>query len=161
VVVDEATGGLANSATPPERLGHKVVLNLPLPAQPWARAQGLTLLSDLQEPSYATTGSHFGPSGGATIFISSPAQNSVYRISPGYLPAAQQLHLEALGEAGLHDVHIWIDGILVSSNNDAPFEAWWPLSGGTHQVWADGLLPTGERVTSERVSFEVKLEGGN
>lgn len=161
VVVDEATGRIATSATPPERLGHKIVLNLPSQAQPWARAQGLTLLSDLQDPYSAVGGSHFGPSSGASIFISSPAQNSVYRLAPGYLPDAQQLHLEALGEAGLHDVHLWIDGTLVASYNEPPFEAWWPLSSGSHQVWADGLLPTGERVTSERVSFEVKLEGGN
>jgi 1A family penicillin-binding protein len=161
VAVDVSTGQLANSTTPPERLGKKVVLNLPSPAQPWARAQGLTLLSDLQKMSSSPPDLQNRPTGSASIYISSPVQHSVYRIAPGYLQSAQQLHIEALGEAGLYDVHLWVDGALVTSFTEAPFEAWWPLAGGSHQVWADGLLPTGKRVTSERVSFEVRLDSGN
>jgi hypothetical protein len=64
--------------------------------------------------------------------------------------------LEAIGEAGLQDVSLWIDGDLIQQFEGEPYQAWWQLASGTHQVWAQAKRSDGQAVTSERITFEVK-----
>ena len=155
VQIDVATARLAEAATPPEQVREQIVLDLPPAARPWARAQGLTLLSDLQ----VTAGllADAGPQ--APLRLISPAQGSVYVLAPGLQVEAQRVRLEALGESGLLQVTLWLDGELLAAFDEAPYQVWWPLAPGEHQAWAEGTGPDGARLVSEHVSFSVE-EGG-
>ena len=152
VQFDIATNRLADASTPPERVHYRTVLDLPPEAQAWARAEGLTLLSDLRADSEVGP----GPSSAAPLHIVSPTYGSVYRLSPSVDPDAQRIRIEAVGEAGLDQVTLWMDGDLLSSFDQGPFQVWWPLAVGSHEVWAEGINQNSERVISERVVFIVE-----
>jgi len=146
VWLDTDTGLLADASTPPERRIQQTVLDLPPEAQPWARSEGILLLSDVIGVDTEIQG----------LRLLSPAPNSTYRIS-GSLPAdVQRLHLEAVGESGLQEVTLWLDGELLAKLYAVPYEAWWTLQPGEHQAWAAGVTADGEMVKSEMVQFWVE-----
>ena len=49
----------------------------------------------------------------------------------------------------------FLDGQILERFNGQPFETWWQLFPGTHQVWAEGTRASGEIITSQVVTFEV------
>jgi hypothetical protein len=51
-----------------------------------------------------------------------------------------------------------MDGIALTSFKNEPYETWWPLTVGMHQVWAEAITSNGDKVMSEKISFEVKGE---
>ncbi len=160
VQVDRLTGLPADASTPPERRIAQTVLDLPPQAAPWAHAQGLKLTTDLLAYPLANsanldpTGSSVQPD--APLYLVSPAQGSLYKLDPGYDPDAQRVLVEAVGEAGLQDVTLWVDGNLIGRFDQGPYQAWWQISPGTHQAWAQATLADEQAFTSERVEFEVK-----
>jgi 1A family penicillin-binding protein len=162
VVVDSATGALASSETPSERQVSRVVLDLPPRLQPWARAQGLVLLSDLQLA--AGNRAVFEPGGSPPslqlaeqpLYLLRPPDGGVYLLASGLDAQMQQLHLEAVGEPGLQDVTLWVDGVAVARFTVAPFEAWWPLSIGAHRAWATAVRANGEQISTSVVTFQVR-----
>ncbi|HEX9676237.1 MAG TPA: transglycosylase domain-containing protein [Anaerolineales bacterium] len=151
-LIDAATGALADADTPPERVQEQVLLDLPPQARPWARAQGLTLLSDLQ----AVAG-EAGPA--APLRLVSPAQGSAFVLSADFEADAQRARLEAVGESGLRQVTLWLDGEMLGAFDQAPYQFWWPLAPGEHQAWAEGTRSDGTQVISQRVTFTVE-DGG-
>lgn len=153
VQVDAMTGRLAGVDTSQERQRSLVVLDLPASAWAWARSRGLTLLSDLQGSSSERA---IPSSGEGVLQIVTPAVGSIYRFNTGGDPSAQQLHIEAAGDPGLRQVTIWIDGEAVATIDQPPYEIWWPLKVGVHQVWAVGVNPDGTTVTSPQVTFEIR-----
>ncbi len=152
VQIDTASGLLADANTPPERRHTTTVLDLPPAAQTWARAEGLTLLSDL----LAASGDETSTNVSAPLRLTSPTQGSVYRLSPGMDADAQRIIVEAVAEAGLSQISLWMDGILLGTFEEGPYRLWWPLAEGMHEVWAEGYSQTGERVLSEHVIFTVE-----
>ncbi|MEE8568470.1 MAG: transglycosylase domain-containing protein [Anaerolineales bacterium] len=152
VQLDTATNSLADASTPPERVSYRTVLDLPPEAQTWARAEGLILMSDL----LATSGVGTSPNSSAPLRLVSPTYGSVYRVSASVDPDAQRIRVEAVGEAGLGQVTLWMDGNLLGSFDQGPFRIWWPLAVGRHEAWAEGLILDGEWVISERVVFLVE-----
>jgi penicillin-binding protein 1C len=160
VWVDRLTGLAADASTPPERRSAQTVLDLPPQAAPWAHAQGLKLVTDLLTYARASgqnpeiIGDSIQPD--MPIYLVSPAQGSIYKLDPGYDPDAQRVLVEAVGEAGLQDVSLWVDGNLIGRFDQGPYQTWWQLAPGMHQAWAHGSLPNGQQVTSEQVTFEVK-----
>ncbi len=155
VSIDQTTGKIAAPSTPPDRIIKKVVLDLPPEAQPWAHSQGLTLLSDVQ---YAAPGdpSVTPVQASALLQLVSPDPNAIFRLTPD-LPAEQQkIAIQAVGEAGLSDVSLWVDGELVARLSSAPYQAWWALTPGSHQAWAEATRANGEKLTSLVVSFSVR-----
>jgi penicillin-binding protein 1C len=153
VQINTATGRLADPGTPPERWQTTTALDLPPEARAWARAEGLTLLSDLR----TTSGAETSTSGSALHFIS-PTHGSVYRLSPGLDPDTQRIPLEAVSEAPLAQVSLWMDGALLASFEEGPYRLWWSLAVGSHEAWAEGLTLDGERLISEPVLFSVDPE---
>jgi membrane carboxypeptidase/penicillin-binding protein PbpC len=155
VTLDSATGRLADADTPAERRVYKVALDLPPQAQPWARLQGLTLYSDLLQTAQA----------GQTLVVQveqaplrllAPAQGSIYILAPGFAADAQRIHLEAVGEAGLREVILYVDGQVVERFNEGPYLAWWVLTPGEHRAWAEAVRQDGERIVSQVVTFIVR-----
>lgn len=147
VTIDALTGALADKSTPAERRQTKIVLDLPLAAHPWARAQGLPLLADIPHSSEAPAQPQ--------IALISPRPNSAYRIDPAFDPSAQKLLIEAVVGAGISQVTIWVDGVPLATLTESPYQAWWQLSVGEHRFWVTGITVNGETVTSEVIVVTV------
>jgi penicillin-binding protein 1C len=150
VVLDAATGLPADGSTPPGRRVTRVLLDLPAQARPWALKTGLALIPD----SY---GLEIQAGGGSFLQIVSPDPSSVYQISPALPLDAQKLKISAVAPAGVHDVTIFLDGAPLAQLGGPPFETWWILVTGKHEVYAEGIDAKGNRVKSETVSFSVRL----
>jgi len=149
VEIDVETHSLADENTPQFQRKTVVVLDLPPEAHTWARTQGLPLLTDL------STGDH-DQTDNVDLQIISPAPNSIYYLSPN-LPA-QNLHLQAVGPAGMEWVNIWLDGEIIASFESPPYEAWWALKEGEHLVWVEALTTAGDILESSPGKFEVIME---
>jgi len=48
-----------------------------------------------------------------------------------------------------------MDGNLLATLSSPPYQAWWSLIVGEHQVWAQGLDVNGEMVKSDIVTITV------
>jgi hypothetical protein len=90
--------------------------------------------------------------------IVSPAPNTIFRRTSNFDQSTQKLHIEAVGKTDLHDVTLYMDGIALAWFKDEPYETWWLLTVGMHQVWAEAITSNGDRVMSGKISFEVKGE---
>jgi penicillin-binding protein 1C len=147
VTVDSLTGALADpSATPAERRQTKIVLDLPITAQPWARSQGLPLLADVARASEVTQ---------PQIALISPRTNTSYRLDPTFDPSAQQILIEAVADAGISQITLWVDGVELAVLAASPYQAFWQLSVGEHRFWATGVTANGEIITSETILITV------
>jgi membrane peptidoglycan carboxypeptidase len=158
VTIDAATGRLADADTPAEMEKSIVVLDLPPQAAPWARSKGIILLSDLTSISSGQNTGAQTPQSTALSLINPPA-NALYRFVPSVSDETQRLRLEAVfaaGEGSLREVTLWVDGQMVARLVQPPYQAWWPLTTGIHEAWAEGVTQDGEQLTSEHISFEVK-----
>jgi penicillin-binding protein 1C len=148
VDIDLLTGRLADDSTPPERRQTVTALDLPPDALPWARAQGLTLLADLEALPAA---------GGADsiVWLDTPPANAVYKIRSSFDETAQQLAVEAGAGREFVRVTLSVDGILLAEFDSAPYRTWWPLTAGEHRFQAVGTLPDGGTVASSVVTITV------
>ena len=124
-----------------------IVLDLPVEAQPWARAQGLPLLVDYSQISSTIQNSE--------IFLVSPRPNTVYQITSNLEPSAQQLLIEALVGQGITQVTFWVDGSLLANLSEPPYEVWWLLQAGEHRFWVEGVNAERETVKSDVVVITV------
>jgi membrane carboxypeptidase/penicillin-binding protein PbpC len=149
VWIDMLTNSLADDSTPGERRKLVTVLDLPGEAQTWARAQGLPLLTDL-----AYTQNHVSQQSDQLILLS-PHPNTTYRIDPNFAPASQQLRIEVAAGGQVSQVTLWMDGNLLATLSAPPYQAWWSLSAGEHQFWAQGVNVNGEVIKSDVVTINV------
>jgi membrane carboxypeptidase/penicillin-binding protein PbpC len=161
VMIDSATRQLADQTTPPERQSSLVVLDLPPEAYPWARSQGLQLFFDLQTQSKdhraggaALTDPNLSQS--PALKIVSPASQSVFRLSADVPEESQQIHVEAIGLSELSNIVIFMDGQILEKFASPPYETWWKLVPGMHQVWVEARNISGEIIKSPEVNFQVK-----
>jgi penicillin-binding protein 1C len=145
--IDPLTNTIAADSTPPDRRRSLIVLDLPLEAQPWARSQELPLLVDYLQ---ATTSLQNNG-----IALISPRPNTTYSITSNLDPSVQQLLLEAVAGQGIAQVTFWVDGNLLASASEAPYQAWWPLREGAHQIWAEGVDVNGAAIKSDVVTITV------
>ena len=146
VTLDALTGALADESTPTDRLQTKIVLDLPLAAHPWARAQHIALLADIPQA---------GETSQPQIALISPRPNAAYRLDPTFDASAQKLLIEAVADAGIIEVTIWADGAPLAAFHASPYRAWWQLSPGEHRFWATGVTINGGTVTSEVIVVTV------
>jgi len=63
-----------------------------------------------------------------------------------------------VSDTPLDEVSLWIDGTLLASFEEGQYIYWWSLTGGNHEVWAEGLTPDDTWLSSEQVSFTVTME---
>jgi len=125
----------------------EIVLNLPAEAQDWARSQGLPLTDD----------ANAAPDGTSGLTLTSPTDNTTYRITPDLDLSAQQLALSTLAGTSFTQVTFFVDGSALETISAPPTscQAWWTLSLGTHQFWAEGVTTSGETVKSSVVTVTV------
>ena len=163
VSIDRSTGRLATAATLPEQRARRLALDLPPQAYPWARSQGLLLYADLTEvgsgdleQAAVTAQNSFSPAALAQpLVLLSPASGGVFRLSPLLTTQAQRIRLEAASDLQLAQVTLWVDGVMVSSLESTPYQAWWTLTPGLHRAWAQAIQADGQEITSPVVSFTV------
>jgi 1A family penicillin-binding protein len=160
VFIDARSGHLADAKTPDQDRIRQVVLDLPPQAQPWARTFGLTVLSDLEARAGnpLATGSQ-----AAQLQVISPSPSSTYRMAANLAVSDQRIPIEVVGGANLQQVALWLDGAQIARFEVGPYQTWWQLSPGTHQVWARAVLPGGQSVQSQTVTFNVEppVKGGD
>lgn len=154
IILDLNTGKIANELTPPNAQQPIIALDLPLEAENWAKANGTFLLRDIQSRSQEVIIDNL--SSKVQLIISSPPQNSLYRISHKAPLESQSIKISALTSLNLRSVKLWIDDQLLAELSSPPFETWWNLQAGNHQVWAQALLSNGELVSSLPVTFTVE-----
>ena len=150
VWIDALTNSLATDLTPPDRRKSIIALNLPVEAQPWARAQGLPLLIDFQHNNNSVQAN--------SLALTSPAPNTTYRITPNLDLSAQQLLVEAAASQSFSKVTIYVDGDPLQTFSAPPYQRWWTLSAGRHQFWAEGVTSNGETIKSDTVTVTVAAE---
>lgn len=151
VTINRLTGKIADGNTPLEYQSTTLALDLPPQAAHWAHAHNLTLLADLT----ADTGPSQSPLSSTPLILLSPPANSVYKITPNLPQDMQRIQLEAATDLEVQEVQFWIDGIQIATVNEPPFQAWWMLEPGSHQVWAQAVTQDGEMILTQPVSFEV------
>jgi penicillin-binding protein 1C len=149
VWIDTLTNSLASDSTPGERRKSMTVLDLPVEAQTWAHEQGLPLLTDFAQAENAISQQP------DQLILLSPHPNTTYRIDPNFEAASQQLQIEAAAGGEISQITIWIDGSLLTTLSAPPYQAWWTLSAGEHQFWAQGVNANGEIVKSDMVTITV------
>jgi len=147
VWIDALTNAFATDLTPPDRRKSIIALNLPVEAQPWARAQGLPLLIDFQHNNNSVQAN--------SLALISPTPNTTYRITPNLNLSAQQLSVEATVGQSISKVTIYVDGNPLQTFTAPPYQAWWTLSAGHHQFWVEGLTSNGETIKSNTVTVTV------
>jgi hypothetical protein len=123
----------------------EVVLNIPVEAQDWAKSQGLPLSDDANASSAPTSG----------LTLTSPTDNTTYRITPDLDLNAQQLALSTLTGSDFTQVTFFVDGSALTTLSAPPYQTWWTLSLGTHQFWSEGVGINGETVKSNTVTVTV------
>ena len=168
VTLDTATGRLADTLTPPERRAQRLALDLPPQAQPWARTQGLLLLSEVEsqvpglsasasaQAAGTTSGSALLNPATAPIALLSPNPNAIFRITEDTPIETQRIRLLAVGEGGIQQVTFYVDGVPLATLTQGPFQVWWGLTPGAHQAWVEAIRANGEKVVSEVISFSVR-----
>jgi hypothetical protein len=143
------TDSLADDSTPVERRKSIAFLDLPVDVQPWAHEQGLPLLTDYAQVNRNVSGLS------NQLVLLSPHPNTTYRIDPNFDPSAQQLQIEAAAAEGISQVTIWVDGNPFIALSSPPYQAWWSLTMGEHQFWAQGTNSKGELFRSDVVVITV------
>ncbi len=149
VWIDALTNSLANDSTPVERRKSVTVLDLPVEAQNWAREQGLPLLTDLVQ-----AGNNISQQPDQLVLLS-PPPNTTYRIDPDFDLSSQQLQIEVEAGGEISQVTIWVDGNLLMTLSSPPYQAWWTLSAGEHQFWAQAVNASGETIKSDVATITV------
>jgi 1A family penicillin-binding protein len=123
----------------------EIVLVLPIEAQAWARSQGLPLLDE----------ANGNPLGADSLTLTSPIDNTTYRITPNLDLSAQQLSFSAPTVPGLAQMTFFVDGIPLATLSSPPYQVWWTLSLGEHRFWVEGVMTNGETVKSNVATVVV------
>ncbi len=144
--LDTRTGGLADANTPPEAVVTQVFLQLPPQAREWAAQNGIP-----QPPEAAAVST--APD--APLVIAAPDPQTVYQISPRLPRASQRIPLRSVAHQPVEAVTYYLNGQLVGTATESPYEIWWALEPGAYELQARGRLASGETVASASVRFVV------
>lgn len=147
IVINTNTHHLADEFTPKKYRSEIIVLDLPPDARNWAHKKGISLLSDFTISTQLAS----GPS----ISISSPTTNSIYRITTNLPIENQRIPIRAVSSFSINELTLWLDGQALATLMEAPYEIWWTLATGKHEVWATAKTQNGQKISSTKVLFEV------
>ena len=96
----------------------------------------------------------------APLEIVSPFQNDRYRLSTALPREDQRLMVEARagGQAAFARVTLYVDEQPLASFSVSPYQTWWVLEPGEHQIYAVGETAAGVEFVSEAIA--VIVSGG-
>jgi len=135
--------------------GNITVLDLPASARAWASTHGFILYSDLISSS---TNNLAHDSENPYIYIANPAANSRFVLTANAPESSQKININIASNTLFEKIELWMDGSRLTTFNKDPYEFWWTLSPGEHQVWAVGFSASGEATQAEPVSFSVQTQ---
>ncbi|MBN2304307.1 MAG: PBP1A family penicillin-binding protein [Anaerolineae bacterium] len=144
--LDRRTGLLADENTPVEDREERVYLILPPEAQDWAVRQGIP-----QPP----VGAQIVGRENVLARLLSPDPYTVFRLTPLLPEDQQRIRLTIAVPAHTEQVTYWMDGESLATVEDDPFDYWWALFPGEHEVYAEVTRADGEIITTDSVFFRV------
>ncbi|MGD1996085.1 MAG: transglycosylase domain-containing protein [Anaerolineae bacterium] len=158
VELDAATGLVANSETPPERVMEDVYVFPPIEAWEWARENDWPLPPVPASGAAELASEDGGPDAAdSQLVIVSPDPGTVYRISQVVPAAYQSIRVAARPAEGVVaiEVTLYVDGEPLTRLTAPPYETFWQLSPGDHIFTAQGLDDGRYPLQSASVTIQV------
>jgi len=152
IEVDQSTGVLAGDQTPQNQKIRRIVLDLPPQAFAWAKSQNLMLLDDIGGVS-PVEGGRTGQT--IPILVISPSNGSIYLLSDGVPANNQRIKLEVLSDEDVRSLTIYMDGEVLAVLDAEPFQIWWVLTPGEHQIWVEAVTNDDRKIKSPVNYFSV------
>jgi membrane carboxypeptidase/penicillin-binding protein PbpC len=145
--IDHATGLLADDSTPPERRVDEVFVVLPQEARDWAARNGIR--TPPIGAQIVNTDSETG------LRLLEPDPHTSFEISPITPAGTQRIRLTVGAPPGTQSVTYIMDGAPLGTVESAPWELWWTLEYGVHELAATARLADGSQITAEIIPFRV------
>ncbi|HLA42255.1 MAG TPA: hypothetical protein VJZ27_02400, partial [Aggregatilineales bacterium] len=140
------TGLLADENTPEENREERVYLVLPPEARDWAARQGIPA---------PPIGAQIVGYEDQPVRLLNPDPFTVFQLTPVMPLVSQRIRLQVAVPARTESVVYVMDGEEIALADTAPFEIWWQLLPGRHEIRAGATLDTGETVHSDAIEFRV------
>jgi membrane carboxypeptidase/penicillin-binding protein PbpC len=147
LTIDRETGLLADESTPPERRLEQVFVVLPQEARDWAARNGI------RTPPIGAQIVHTDADTGLRLLEPDPYTS--FEISPITPRDTQRIRLTVGAPPGTQSVTYMIDGEVLGTIEDEPWELWWILEYGAHELVASAVLADGTQETSAAIPFRV------
>jgi membrane carboxypeptidase/penicillin-binding protein PbpC len=145
--IDRETGLLADDSTPPERRADEVFVVLPQEARDWAARNGI------RTPPIGAQIVNTDRETGLRLL--EPDPHTAFEISPITPVETQRIRLTVGAPPGTQAVTYVMDGEVLGTIEHEPWELWWTLEYGTHELVATAVLADGRLETSEAIPFRV------
>lgn len=145
--IDIETGLVANENTSPENIAEQVFLVLPQEARDWSIRNGIR-----QPPIDAPV---LAPDANKGIRLLSPDPYTIYEISDVTPIDTQRLRFTVGTPPETSEVLFMLNGNPVGKAYESPWEMWWTLELGEHELVAVATLADGTSQESVAVPFSV------
>ncbi|MCI0714133.1 MAG: transglycosylase domain-containing protein [Chloroflexi bacterium] len=146
--IDSRTGELATEETPEEFRTQRAYLVLPPEARQWAAREGIE-----PPPGDAVLVSRFGED--SEVRLLAPDSYTTFQLTPLIPYENQRILLSVVTPINTDSITYELDGEPIASLEDYPFEFWWELTPGQHELTAIATLTNGDTLLSRPVPFRV------
>jgi membrane peptidoglycan carboxypeptidase len=147
LAIDRTTGRLATEDTPPEQRIARTYIILPPEARDWGIRNGIE-----QPPSAALMAL---TSSETEVRLLEPDPYTVFEVSPLVPLENQRLRLIAAAPADTQAVTYFLNNRPIGTAFNAPWEVWWTLQFGNHELTIQATSTTGSLTTSDEIPFSV------
>jgi 1A family penicillin-binding protein len=145
-VIDERTGNLADENTPEEFRHEEIFLVLPPEARTWAAQNGIPM---------PPIGAQLVGYENYPVKLLAPDPYTVFQLTPHTPLETQRIRLVVAAPSDTESVSYFLDGMLIATAQTEPFEVWWQLLPGAHQLQAVVRTASDEYIPSQPVPFRV------
>jgi len=145
--IDIETGLLADETTPPENVAEQVFLVLPQEARDWSIRNGIR-----QPPIDAPI---VAPDANEGIRLLSPDPYTIFEISDITPIDTQRLRFTVGTPPDTNEVLFVLNGNPIGKSYESPWDIWWTLELGEHELVAVATLEDGTIQESAPVPFSV------
>jgi penicillin-binding protein 1C len=150
VSINRRNGQLADDSTPRIDIVQKTYLVLPQEARDWGIRNGI-----LPPPDGANI---LLPDADAPLRLLEPDPYTIFEVSPILPLSAQRLRLIVGTSPNTQSVAYWLNGKLLGTSTQAPWDVWWALEVGEHELMAIATLTDGTTLESPAIVFSVVTE---
>jgi penicillin-binding protein 1C len=158
-IVKSIPAGSLPLADPTDSSGESlagIVLDLPPEALDWAHEHGYVLFSELSRPDPSNEEQSVVNPDPISLQITSPAAQAVFYLSKQYPIDIQKISVRAAAGGMFDQVVLYVDGQEIARFGQPPYETWWQLEAGSHEIWAEGLFFDQPTTRSSTVRIEIR-----